>query len=394
MTTPPSTPLRVLYSFPDTLGAPGIGTTAWNQVQSLVGLGHEVRVYATAVAHELPHTEEVVTTLTLAGKRVPHRAIGRRRAYRYHDRRVGKALRRLAGEVDIVHCWPRATVETAAAARDTGIASVREAPNTHTAYAYERVAEETARLGLAQPEGHSHTADEYALDLEEREYAAVDLVAVPSEFSRRTFLDRGFSPERLGLHQYGFDPARFPAPEASRNGAPPGLRALFAGSCEPRKGLHYALQAWVGSGAAERGTFTICGAFYPGYDDVLAEWLAHPSVTVKGFVTDMSEVMRGSDVLVLPTVEEGSALVTYEAQASGCVPVVSDAAGARCEHMADALVHEAGDLPALTDHLGLLDRDPELLARLRAGTLARRDRLTWEQGARDLEGLYRRLLAR
>ena len=219
MTTPSSTPLRVLYSFPDTLGAPGIGTTAWNQVQSLVGLGHEVRVYATAVAHELPHTEEVVTTLTLAGKRVPHRAIGRRRAYRYHDRRVGKALRRLAGEVDIVHCWPRATVETAAAARDTGIASVREAPNTHTAYAYERVAEETARLGLAQPEGHSHTADEYALDLEEREYAAVDLVAVPSEFSRRTFLDRGFSPERLGLHQYGFDPARFPAPEASRNGA-------------------------------------------------------------------------------------------------------------------------------------------------------------------------------
>jgi len=150
----------------------------------------------------------------------------------------------------------------------------------------------------------------------------------------------------------------------------------------------------VGSGAAERGTFTICGAFYPGYDDVLAEWLAHPSVTVKGFVTDMSEVMRGSDVLVLPTVEEGSALVTYEAQASGCVPVVSDAAGARCEHMADALVHEAGDLPALTDHLGLLDRDPELLARLRAGTLARRDRLTWEQGARDLESLYRRLLAR
>lgn len=394
MTTPSSTPLRVLYSFPDTLGAPGIGTTAWNQVQSLIGLGHEVRVYATAVAREVPGAEEVVTTLTLAGNRVPHRAIGRRRAYRYHDRRVGKALRRLAGVVDIVHCWPRATVETAAAARDTGIASVREAPNTHTAYAYERVAEETARLGLAQPEGHSHTVDEYALDLEEREYAAVDLVAVPSEFSRRTFLDRGFSPERLGLHQYGFDPARFPPPEASHNGAPPGLRALFAGSCEPRKGLHYALQAWVGSGAAERGTFTICGAFYPGYDDVLAEWLAHPSVTVKGFVTDMSEVMRGSDVLVLPTVEEGSALVTYEAQASGCVPVVSDAAGARCEHMADALVHEAGDLPTLTDHLSLLDRDPELLARLRAGTLARRDRLTWEQGARDLEGLYRGLLAR
>jgi hypothetical protein len=38
--------------------------------------------------------------------------------------------------------------------------------------------------------------------------------------------------------------------------------------------------------------------------------------------------------------------------------------------------------------------DPELLARLRARTLARRGELTWEQGARDLEGLYRGLLAR
>ena len=152
MTTPSSTPLRVLYSFPDTLGAPGIGTTAWNQVRSLIGLGHQVRVHATAVAREVPGAEEVVTTLTVAGKRIPHRAVGRRRAYRYHDRQVGDALRRLAGDVDVLHCWPRATVETAAAAREAGVVSVREAPNTHTAYAYERVAGRHRMTTLAMPE--------------------------------------------------------------------------------------------------------------------------------------------------------------------------------------------------------------------------------------------------
>jgi len=394
MTTHASGRIRVVYSFPDTLGAPGIGTTAWNQVEGLIGLGHEVRVYATALAREVPGAAEVVTTLTLAGKRVPHRAVGRRRAYRYHDRQVGDALRKLAGQVDVVHMWPRATIETAAAARETGVVSVREAPNTHTAYAYERVAAETARLGLAQPRGHSHTVDAHALALEETEYAAVDLVAVPSEFSRRTFLNRGHAPARLGLHQYGFDPARFPAPQAERNGRAPGLRAVFVGRCEPRKGLHYALQAWLASGAADRGTFTICGDFYPGYEDLLAEQLGHPSVCVKGFVPNVAALMRESDVLVLPTVEEGSALVTYEAQASGCVPVVSDAAGARCTHLEDGLVHDAGDITALTEHLRLLDRDPELLSRLRARTLARREELTWEQGARDLERLYLELLNR
>ena len=385
-------PLRILYSFPDTLGAPGIGTTAWNQVRTLAGLGHEVDVYATALAREVPGARRVVRTLTLAGKRIPHRALGRARAYRYHDLRVARALRSTGADYDVVHCWPRATVRTAEAARATGAASVREAPNTHTAYAYERVAAESERLGLEQPRGHSHTDDAEALALEEREYEAVDLVAVPSEFVRRTFLQRGFPAEKLGLHQFGFDRSRFPAPEGVRPHAD-GLRAVFVGSCEPRKGLHYALEAWVASGAAGRGTFTICGDFYPGYRPLLEQWLRHPSVDVRGYVSDVAELMRGSDVLLLPTIEEGSALVTYEAQACGCVPVVSEAAGARCTHLEDALVHGPGDVAALTEHLRTLDGDRDLLERLRAATLRRRESLTWEQGARELDGIYRELLA-
>ncbi len=31
--------LRILYSFPDDLGSPGIGMTAWYQVTGLVGEG-------------------------------------------------------------------------------------------------------------------------------------------------------------------------------------------------------------------------------------------------------------------------------------------------------------------------------------------------------------------
>jgi glycosyltransferase involved in cell wall biosynthesis len=395
MTSGGPTGLRVLYSFPDTLGAPGIGTTAWSQIRELIGLGHEVRVYTTAFAREPVGAREVVTTLTAAGRRIPHRAVGRRRAYRYHDRRVARSVSALAGEIDVVHTWPGATLETAVAARAVGVRSVREVPNTHTAYAYERVAREVRSLGLEPATGHSHTPDEKTLRHEEEAYAAVDLLAVPSEFSRRTFLDRGFSPERLGLHQYGFEPERFPVPPADARVGHGGLRAIFVGSCEPRKGLHYALRAWIQSGVADRGgTFEVYGDFYPGYADVLAGELAHPSVRVRGFVPDVSAVMRGSDVLVLPSVEEGSALVTYEAQASGCVPVVSDAAGARCTHLEDGLVHEAGDVAALVDHLALLADDPDLLAGMRARTLTRREELTWTQGARDLELLYRELLAR
>ena len=385
--------LRILYSFPDTLGEPGIGAAALQYVEGLLCRGHEVLLYCTSLgkgfsAGRAPEAVESVTTLTAAGVRIPHRALGRRRAYLYHDHRVARALGHLEQPVDVVHVWPRATIHTAATARGLGVPTVREVPNTHTAFAYERVAEETARLGLELMRGHSHTPDPVSLELEEREYAAVDMLAVPSEYSRATFLSHRVAEERLALHRYGFDPDRFPPPEPRPPNSDGGLRALFVGRCEPRKGLHYALQAWLASGAAERGTFTICGDFYPGYDRVLGHWLGHPSVRVQGFVPDVASLMRESDVLLLPSVEDGSALVTYEAQASGCVLVVSDAAGARCEHMRGGLVHAAGDLETLTTHLRLVDRDRGFLERLRAHTLESRGELTWEQGVHDLERIY------
>ena len=76
--------------------------------------------------------------------------------------------------------------------------------------------------------------------------------------------------------------------------------------------------------------------------------------------------MRQSDVFVLPSVEEGSALVTYEAQACGCVLAVSDATGAPAHRS----VRPARDVDALAAHLRKLEGDPALLARLRAATVA------------------------
>jgi D-inositol-3-phosphate glycosyltransferase len=116
--------------------------------------------------------------------------------------------------------------------------------------------------------------------------------------------------------------------------------------------------------------------------------LSHPSISVHGFVKDVGAVMRSADVLLFPTVSEGSALVTHEAMASGCVPLVSDAAGAPTKHMVDGLVHHVGDLSSLTSHLRLVVEDRTLLHRLRAGALARRDELTWQAAGLSLRQAY------
>jgi glycosyltransferase involved in cell wall biosynthesis len=381
--------MRLLYSFPHAVGRAGIGEIAYHQVRGAIRRGLDVTLFCTSLEQELEGPCKVIRTLAFGGMRVPHRALGVRRSYRYHDRTVAATLRRRGGGFDIVHSWPQASLETFGAARELGITGVQEVPNTHTGYAFEVVARELAALHLAPLRGHSHSADPEILSREEAEYRLADLLLVPSEFSRRTFLERGVPLEKLEVHRYGCDPDRFhPGP---RTGRPPeggGLTALFIGRCEPRKGLHYALRAWMESGAAERGRMLVCGDFYPGYGAALARWLDHPSVEVRGFVTSPEEVMRESDVLVLPSVEEGSALVTYEAQACGCVLAVSDAAGARCEHMRHGLIHPAGDVETLTDHLRRLTRDPGLLSSLRDETRAGRDRLIWDSAAEQLVSIY------
>lgn len=384
--------MRVVYSFPHAVGRSGIGTTAYNQIRGAIGQGIEVELYCSSLESGLPGLHKLVETLRVGRFRIPHRLVGVDRAYRYHDRRAARSLARRHDRVDLVHCWPSGSLVTMAAARRLGIPSAREVPNTHTAFAFEANERETTELGLEPMRGHSHTFDERVLAREQREYELADLLLVPSTFSMRTFLERGIPPEKLALHRYGFDPEGFHADAVMKSTG--GLRAVFVGACEPRKGLHHALRAWVDSGAAATGTFTVCGTFVPGYRERLAELLAHPSIEVVGFVDDPGALMRRSDILLFPSIEEGSALVTYEAQASGCALLVSDATGARCEHLRDGLVHQAGDVETLTSHLRLVDGDRSLLLKLREGAVANSSTLTWDDAAEELKAVYSALAGR
>lgn len=121
--------------------------------------------------------------------------------------------------------------------------------------------------------------------------------------------------------------------------------------------------------------------------------LTHPSVQVLGHRRDIPELMRQSDILVLPSIEEGSALVTSEARGSGCVLLVSDAAGAICEHMETGLMHCVGDIATLTQHIDMLYEDRSLLARMRAASLATAPSLTWAAAGEKLLRVYEAVVA-
>jgi glycosyltransferase involved in cell wall biosynthesis len=379
--------IRVLYSFPHKLGAGRICYTAWQQVKGLAAAGADLLVFPGALSRPVPGGVQVRCTLARGKLRIPYKLLGSNHAFALHDYIVSRRIEKLTGQIDIIHTWPLGALQTLKTAARLGIPTVLERPNAHTRFAMEVVQNECEHLGVALPPHHEHAYNAEKLRKEEEEYRLASRLLCPSDFVVKTFLDKGYPKEKLVRHLYGFD-ERVYYPDDRPRDPKRGLTMLFVGVCAVRKGLHYALEAWLQSPASQDGTFLIAGEFLPAYAAKLATMLSHPSVGVLGHRNDVPELMRKSDILVLPSIEEGSALVTSEARGSGCVLLVSDAAGASCSHMVDALVHRPGDVEALAQHITMLHEDRPLLERLRTASLSTAKDFTWTAAGLKLLDVY------
>jgi glycosyltransferase involved in cell wall biosynthesis len=379
--------LRVLYSFPHKLGAGRICYTAWEQVNGLAAAGVEVLVYP-GVLHR-PVAEGVVVKPTLAaGKlRIPYKLVGMIRACALHDQIVARRLKKLAGKIDVIHTWALGARATLKEARRLGIPTVLERPNAHTRFAYEVVQKECERIGVPLPPDHEHAYNKVILAKEEEEYQLAGALLCPSDFVVKTFRDQGFPPEKLIRHIYGYDEKRF-FPESGPGAQRRGLTMISVGVCAVRKGLHFALEAWLHSPASKDGTFLIAGEFLPAYREKLAPLLSHPSVKVLGHRNDVPELMRRSDILILPSIEEGFGLVVAEAMGSGCVPLISNACTDICKHLVHGMIHPVADVKILCNQISQLHEDRVLLARLREASLLEAPNVTWKAAGVKLVEAY------
>jgi glycosyltransferase involved in cell wall biosynthesis len=382
--------VRVLYSFPHKLGASRICHTAWQQVNGLAAAGADLLAMPGVLHEQVPASVKIRPTLARGKLRISYKLTGRY-AFAFHDWIVARRLEKLAGQIDIVHTWPQGAMRTIKAAARLGIPTVLERPNTHTRFAYEVVRKECERMGVPLPPDCEHAYNEEVLRVEEEEFRRADYLLCPSDFVAKTFLDRGFAPTKLLRHQYGFDEKVY-YPDALPPEPEGGLTMLFAGLCAVRKGVHFALEAWLRSPASEKGTFLIAGEFLPAYEAKLRPMLSHPSVRALGHRNDVPELMRKSDILVLSSIEEGYPLVVVEAMGSGCVPLASDASAEACRHMETGLVHRVGDVDTLANQITLLHQDRVLLSRLRTGCLKAAPEITWTAAGVKLLHVYREVL--
>jgi glycosyltransferase involved in cell wall biosynthesis len=161
---------------------------------------------------------------------------------------------------------------------------------------------------------------------EEAEYEGADLISVPSGFAEQSFLDMGLPASKIRRIPYGSRPERF-RPE----GEPPkdSFNVLFVGHVSLRKGLPYLLEAFSRLKHPHK-RLQIVGNIDRALSPILAK-LATDNVHYLGAVPNiqLSKLYGEAHVMVLPSVEEGLAMVMGEAMACGCPVIASRNTGAQ-----------------------------------------------------------------
>jgi len=205
---------------------------------------------------------------------------------------------------------------------------------------------------------------------EEQIYETADAITVPSNFAARSFVEQGLPAEKIKVIPYGVRLERF-----TRTGAPPEdcFQVLFAGSVGLRKGVPYLLEAFA-KVSHPRKRLRIVGAIQPDIKTVLGS-LPLDDVEFLGVVKQdrLAELMSTSHLMVLPSLEEGLALVQGQALACGCPVLCSTNTGGEdlFTDGVEGFIVPIRDIAALTEKMQQIADDPALQSRMSEAALQR-----------------------
>jgi alpha-maltose-1-phosphate synthase len=279
---------------------------------------------------------------------------------------------------DVFLFYSGAGLRTAKRLRETGVIRVVEAVNSHVEVQRQIMEEEHRRLGLPSP--HFHTR-EVARRVEE--YQIADAILCPSNFVKKSFEEKGFPAERILVVPYGIDLHASTIPVESN---PKTFRVLYVGQISIRKGLRYLFEAFRALRHPKKELLIVGPTTYQtGIEDMTPPDNTRFLGVLKG--EELAQTYRQASIFVLPSIEEGLALVLGEALSYGLPVVATDNSGG-----ADLFTNgQEGFLvpirspEAIAEKLQRLADEPTLRAKMSTAAQARAQTLNgWEATGQKL----------
>jgi glycosyltransferase involved in cell wall biosynthesis len=163
---------------------------------------------------------------------------------------------------------------------------------------------------------------------EEAEYAQANWISVPSQFCYDTFVEQGVPSSKLLKFPYGSRLERFYPDSSVCDLNLDEFRVLFVGCAGPRKGFIDLLRAFK-MFRHPRKRLILIGSLTSDAKQLLNEY-DQAQIRVLGSLpnSDLRRYYSQSSVFVLPSIEEGLAMVIGEAMACGCPIIATTNTGA------------------------------------------------------------------
>lgn len=218
------------------------------------------------------------------------------------------AAHHLNSPLDFFIGWSGRSEKQLVKAKGLGAVGILERGSSHIEIQSEILREEYEQYF---PAGLKNFTPVRVIEKEVREYAIADYISVPSTFVKNTFIQKGFSPDKIIQNAYGVDLRQF-----SPGGKPDAVfRVIHVGQLSLRKGVHYLLEAFDKLNLPNAELMFVGGKapeiepFLKKYNRNIRYMGIHPQ-------HELYKFYRQASVFTLCSIEEGMAMV--QAQAAAC----------------------------------------------------------------------------
>ena len=279
---------------------------------------------------------------------------------------------RWAGRAPCIYGCEHSSLETFRRQRAAGGVSLQWQVIAHQRTVETILRDERARFPDART-SYSDLSSEGTPEVPQRkeeEWKAADLIVCNSDFTRRSFLDAGFSPDRVAAVPTGCPPVRTTL-RLRIDRAKPNV-FLYAGTLSLRKGVHYLLEAWrkVAPPASAQlwlvGKRELPASFFRGLPSNV-----HVCAPVSR--PALEELYSSAGVLLFPTLCEGRARVVLEAASAGLAILTTPSSG--CEDIVEAGVNgwtvKPGDSVVVADRIAWFLDNPDRLPAMWSASLTK-----------------------
>jgi glycosyltransferase involved in cell wall biosynthesis len=271
----------------------------------------------------------------------------------------------------ILYAFLGSALQSFRRAKRMGIVTVLDVPGI--LHGPKIVAEEKRRLGFQT----SYVQIERRL---QQEVHMADYVITPSEAAAESVMDYGVSPNRVFVLPFGVNVDQFKPGPVDSQLARRKFRVIFVGKFALHKGVHYLLEAWRQLSLPD-GELIVVG---PPGESEFVESMRNKyggSFTEYGNVPHyhLAALFSQADVFAFPSLAEGSALVTYEAQASGLPCVVTHEAGSVVRDGIEGFVVPSCDITELANRIYQLYQDKDLRRQMAVAARKRAEEFTWQR---------------